>query len=198
MADDENQDNTKIDLQIKAIELKNEVLDLVGGQMYVDESDDIDPAIAVQFWENVAAYERAPRGTLLGQLKQIGVSMPPADTMSDELLSLRLWEVIDALISLGVCLEDTDHLSDRELYNVLLSNLLTEEVTLMPGNSGYAFHTSPIGSGSEEDMYVYHRYYASEESRLSWLEQFPDDVMPPREVPPYDRDSAIQRRFNAE
>jgi hypothetical protein len=195
MTDDKNDEPTQIDLQLQAIELKNEVLDLVGGQMHIEEADDIDPAIAVQFWENVAAYEKAPRGTLLSQLEQMGLLMPPADTLGDELLSLRLWEVLDALVQLRVFLEDTDHLSDRELYTVLLSDLLTEEVALMPGNSGFAFHTSPIGSGSEEDMQIYHRYYASEESRLSWLEQFPDDVMPPRETPPYDRDSTIQQRF---
>ncbi|MFS8119282.1 MAG: hypothetical protein ACMG55_12425, partial [Microcoleus sp.] len=44
-----------------------------------------------------------------------------------------------------------------------------------------------IGSGSQEDMLIHHRFFASEESRQSWMKSFPDYEMPPREKPPYDR-----------
>ncbi len=43
-------------------------------------------------------------------------------------------------------------------------------------------------SGSDEDTDAFLRYYAVEHTRRLWLVDFPDDVMPPHEELPYDRD----------
>jgi hypothetical protein len=40
-------------------------------------------------------------------------------------------------------------------------------------------------------MFLYHKFYASEESRQRWLRDFPDEPMPPHEDPPYDRDGNL-------
>ena len=40
--------------------------------MSIHEADDIDPAIAEQFWENVVAYEKAPFITHLAKLERTG------------------------------------------------------------------------------------------------------------------------------
>ena len=50
-----------------------------------------------------------------------------------------------------------------------------------------------VGSGSEEDMELYHRYYADDEARAAWARSFPDDVIPPKEKPPYDRDRLLPK-----
>ena len=195
MENDPNEHPSDIDRQIRAIELKNEALDIVGGQMHSWEADDTDPAVAEQFWENVVAFESAPKGTLAGRLEEIGVSLPAADTLDEPSLYLKLWEMGGALAGLGVVLESTEHLSDRELYILLVSDLLREEATIMPASAGWTYHISPIGSGSEEDMQIHHRYYASEEERQSWLRQFPDEVLPAREPPRYERDARLQQLF---
>jgi len=42
------------------------------------------------------------------------------------------------------------------------------------------------------------KYFADEESRASWLAQFPDYEMPPHQEPPDDRDRHLpQRDFGA-
>ncbi len=43
-------------------------------------------------------------------------------------------------------------------------------------------------SGSERDIHAWLKYYADEETRQRWAEDFPNDVVPPHEDPPYDRD----------
>ena len=69
MPPDPNELPSHIDRQLRAIELKNEALDLAGGQMHAMESDDMDPAIAEQFRENVVAFETAPSATLVDRLE---------------------------------------------------------------------------------------------------------------------------------
>jgi len=48
-----------------------------------------------------------------------------------------------------------------------------------------------IGSGSEDDIYLWMKYYADEETRQDWQERWPDYEMPQHEDPPYDRDRFI-------
>jgi hypothetical protein len=195
MTNEPDDRRTDIDRQLRAIELKNVVQDISGGQMHVVESEDADPEIAEQFWENVVAFETAPRTTLADRLEANGVTLPPADTLGESQIHSKLWEIADALAGLGVCIENTDHLSDRELYEILCSDLLREEGAFMSDRAGWTYHISPIGSGSEEDMQIHHRYYASEEDRRRWLRDFPEDILPPRETLPYDRDRALMQRF---
>ena len=54
-------------------------------------------------------------------------------------------------------------------------------------------HIDLVGSGSEEDIANYLRYYADESTRRDWAREFPDLVLPPHEQPPYDRDRRLPR-----
>lgn len=191
MSHESDQVPPAIERQIRAIELKNEAQDLVQFKMYVEEAEDIEPEIAVQFWEQVVDYHKPPSITILAKLENSGVQMPDPEGLSDEALSATLWQVINGLAELRVFLDSTDHLSDRQLYSVLKSELLMERVPDAPVNEGASFHTGPIGSGSEEDMQIYHRYYADNRSRKRWLKDFPDYNMPPKEKPPFDRDRRL-------
>ena len=115
---------------------------------------------------------------IVREIEILGLKQEAKEAAGGEMTT---WEAEDMYIS------DTDHLSDRELYNWLWEEGLCEQ-TKRPKGSGWNWHTSPIGSGSEEDTLIHHRYFASEESRQSWMKSFPDYEMPPREKPPFDRD----------
>jgi hypothetical protein len=45
-----------------------------------------------------------------------------------------------------------------------------------------------VGSGSPEDVHLYLKHYAEEETRQQWAKDWPEDVIPEHENPPYDRD----------
>jgi hypothetical protein len=62
---------------------------------------------------------------------------------------------------------------------------------VFPPGSGWRHHIDLIGSGSEEDIQLGLRYYDSEQQRQRWAKDFPDDVIPPHEDPPYDRDRRL-------
>jgi hypothetical protein len=92
-----------------------------------------------------------------------------------------------------VFVEQTDHLSDRELYTHLWTDSLREETKAMPLAPNSAYHIQLLGSYSEEDMQLYLKYYADEAWRRQWHKDWPNDPIPPHEDPPYDRDRLLPK-----
>ena len=174
-------------------DLKRRAAELCGGEMNVGGLDDCPAETEEAFWEQVVDYEEAPWTTHFQQLETAGVSLPPPDSLNDEELTAKLWEVIHKLALLRVFIEDTDHLSDRELYTHLWSNSLREETKALPPAANSEYHIQMLGSGSEEDNRLYLKYYADDAARQHWQEEFPNDPIPRHEDPPYDRDRLLPK-----
>lgn len=173
--------------------LKRRAEELSGGQMEAGSLDDYPAEVEEGFWKHVVDYEEAPWTTNFQQLENAGVSLPQPDSLTDEELSAKLWEVIQKLALLHVFIEQTDHLSDRELYSHLWTDSLREESKAMPVVAGFACHIQLLGSGSEEDMLLYLKYYADDDFRRQWHKDWPNDPIPAHENPPYDRDRLLPK-----
>jgi hypothetical protein len=169
-------------------ELERQVDELAGGESFGWKSDDLSPELEEEFLRGVIAYETAPWTTHFQQLEEAGVELPSPESMDDEKLTAKLWEVIEALARMRVFLSNTNHLSDRELYTELWNNVLREETRAMVFDEYSAWHIDMIGSGSEEHTYLWMKYYADEITRRRWKKDWPDYEMPEHEDPPYDRD----------
>ncbi|HXF39978.1 MAG TPA: hypothetical protein VN687_09715, partial [Blastocatellia bacterium] len=191
MADGNGRDDPKRQKRIE--NLKRQVDELTGGEMAGWKSPDLTPELEEEFLRGVVAYESAPWTTHYQQLEEAGVELSDPDTMDDEKLTARLWEVIEALARKRVFLESTNHLSDRELYTLLWSDELREEIPDMVFDEYSAWHIDLIGSGSEEDIYLWMKYYADEKTRRQWMKDWPDYEMPDHEDPPYDRDGRLRQ-----
>ena len=61
----------------------------------------------------------------------------------------------------------------------------------MPLDEDSACHMSPLGGCSEEDIHLYLKYYADEQWRRDWQEEYPEEILPDHEEPPYDRDRLL-------
>lgn len=155
--------------------------------MATDDPEDLHDLFARQ----VAAYEEREPSTLFDLLPESGISLPTPEELNDDEISRKLWDIIHGLAQLGTFLHHTDHLSDRDLYIYLWSDALREEAVLMPENPSYAYHIDLVGSGSEEDIQLFLKYYASNKERREWLKDWPADPIPDREKPPYDRDRRL-------
>lgn len=127
-------------------------------------------------------------------LAETGVELLPAEALTDEEITEKLWEVIRGLAFLGIYLQSTNHLSDRELYEMLVGELLLEETLVMPGDPEFACNLDLVGSGSDADVDRWLRYYADQETREDWASQWPDYQMPERATPPFDRDRYLPSR----
>src|SRR6478736_448853 len=182
------------DDQEKRIEdLKRHAEELCGGQMEIGAVDDFPEEMEEAFWKHIVDYEEAPWTTHFQQLENAGVSLPSPDSLKDEELTEKLWEIIQKLALLHVFIEQTDHLSDRELYTHLWANSLREETKAMPMVAGSAWHIQLLGGCSEEDMQLYLKYYADEDWRRQWHKDWPKDPIPAHEDPPYDRDRLLPK-----
>jgi hypothetical protein len=182
------------DDQDKRIEdLKRRAEELCDGQMELNGPDDCSAEVEEAFWKHVVDYEEAPWTTHFQQLETAGVSLPSPDSLNDHELTEKLWEVIHKLALLRVFIEQTDHLSDRELYRHLWTDSLREETKVLPPDANSAWHIQMLGSGSEEDNQLYLKYYADDDFRQHWQEDWPNDPLPAHEDPPYDRDRLLPK-----
>jgi hypothetical protein len=177
--------------------LKRRAQELCGGQMEVGSLDDYPEEVPAEveegFWKYVVDYEQAPWTTHFQQLENAGVSLPAPDSLKDEEVTARLWDLIQKLALLHVYIEQTDHLSDRELYTHLWSDSLREETKALPLVAGSAYHIQLLGGCSEEDMLLYLKFYADDDFRRQWHKDWPKDPMPRHENPPYDRDRLLPK-----
>lgn len=158
------------------------------GRMVVYESENLGPGLQEQFWQQVVEFETAGTTDLVKELKAVGVDLPDPDSLNDEALHSALWATIEALGRMRVYLDQTDHLSDRELYTLLWRDLLPEEMAALDVDGGSAWHIDILGGWSEEDTALYLKYYADETTRQHWRSEFPDYDSADHADPPYDRD----------
>jgi hypothetical protein len=187
-------DEATVDREIRIERMKRELEEIADGKLFSGGLGPVSLQIEETFLEQALAYERAEFDTHFNRLVQRGGAMPPAAELDDAALSANLAKVVHELGKLHYFLYDTDHLSDRELYDWLLKSGLRDESPDISGIPGGAWHTSPIGAGTAEDTPIWLKYYASEENRRRWQLDFPDDPIPDRESPPFDRDRHLPRR----
>jgi hypothetical protein len=180
------------DIQIRLEKLKQEVAALSKG-MRVHVSADCPPEIEEQLWKRVIAFEHATEVQPFEVLVLSGVSLPPPEDLDDVELTVKLWEVIRRLAFLGMYLFFTDHLSDRQLYARLWTDVLREPAELQPDDPDVACDVDLTEPGSEEGILLYLRYYADEDGRRRWAEEWPDHPMPDAEQLPFDRDRDLPR-----
>ena len=141
-----------------------------------------------RFLEQILFMEGIEEKPLIEQLENAGVRVPSPEDLDDAKLHEKLWDVIHAMALAGHYLTHTDHLSDRELYELLWTEILQEPTSVNPDTSTTSCHIDILGGCSDEDLRIRMQYYADEDERLDWQNEFPDFEMPAKEPRPYDRD----------
>jgi len=78
-------------------------------------------------------YLHAPLTTNGQQLQEIGYDIKPyVEAWLDEEVHMNLLNVVDGLTILSTYIHNTEHLSDRELYQYILTNVLSESIRDLP------------------------------------------------------------------
>lgn len=146
-----------VDREIRLEKMKRELQELNSESMISGSFGNVSPELEEIFLERVCEFEKAGLDTNFNRLVQRGVEMAPPAELDDSNLHAKLQEVLQTLGQMRCFLHDTDHLSDRELYTWLWTDGLREETPDM-AQLGGAWHTSPIGSCTEEDIAVHLTY----------------------------------------
>ncbi len=154
------------------------------------------------FWRRVLEFEEAEgqESSLVKTrhllLDRVGINPPAAGGLSDAEIKQHLSNLIEGLAHLRIFLQYTDHLSDRELYTLLLAHVLEEAVHDNSPDSHFnsTVDMSVLGLAENDDgSQIYLQYYADELIREQWAIDFPEDPLPPHEDPPYRRDSSLPK-----
>jgi len=172
-------------------EMEEKIQKLSGGRAEIGFSPTCPEALHEKFLEHVLAFEESEKVTLYDELVKGGVQLSPPEELAGERLESKLWDVIRGMALLGAYLHNTNHLSDRDLYDRLWREILPKPTVVMPMNPSFAQHIDMIGSGSEEDIRLFLKYYADEEDRQDWARRWPNDDLPEHETFPFDRDAAL-------
>ncbi len=146
------------------------------------------------YLKRMSEWEAGGGTTTSKQLIERGVPLPAPDSMNDEQLHEKLWQVIRGMAETRHYLYSTNHLSDRELYTYLWSEYMNEQTMDLTGLTDCGCHLDLLGSGSDEDTFLSFKYYDGSEQRAEWMASFPDYEMPTHEDPPYDRDRLLPKR----
>jgi hypothetical protein len=179
----------KVEKQERHIQEMKERLQKKGGnsmELYIKDSLPLD--LKEKILESILSMEEANERPLFDYLEEDGVDLPAPETLDDSQVHDKLWEVIRAMAGLNQYLYNTDHLSDRRLYEILWGDLLRESAFISPDNGCITGHIDILGGCSEEDCLNRLKYYAEENERESWAEEYPEEAIPDHEDPPYDRD----------
>ena len=104
--------------------------------------------------------------------------------LTDFELSNELWRLIDLLYQKQLVLDFTDHLSDRELYDIICYDILPSKEKMLAVRNGY-LHWDCAGVGEDQEIWL--RYYATNDEREAW-EDANDRTAPYHIDPPYYRD----------
>src|SRR5438128_6797506 len=83
----------------------------------ISHESDLPADMEEEFLKHILEFETAEQLTLMQWLENAGIEVPAPEELTDELLSDKLWEVINRMASLGAYLHNTNHLSDRKLYS---------------------------------------------------------------------------------
>jgi hypothetical protein len=169
-------------------EMKERLHENGGDSMELFIKDSLSLDMKERILESIISMEEAQERPLFDYLEEAGVPLPRPETLNDAQVHDRLWEVIQAMADLNQYLYHTDHLSDRQLYETLWFDILRESVSINVEDDSNAGFIDILGGCSEEDCQNRLKYYAEEDDRESWAEQYPEDFIPDQEDPPYDRD----------
>jgi hypothetical protein len=81
--------------------------------------------------------EQAKMTTNRDQLEELNIMVPTPSMISkrsDEWCHTKLWNIIYGLARLGIFLQDTDHLTDRDFLTHLGSHVLADKISDLPPN----------------------------------------------------------------
>jgi len=135
-----------------------------------------------EYLASMLAWEVAPV-LPIAQWFEPELQPPAPQALSDDDLHRALWETLERLYERRIVLEHTDHLSDRELYCLILRDILPSPEKMIEGTSRYLRWDCAL---ADDDPIVWLRYYATDEQRQQWAQQT-GRLLPKRQKPPFKR-----------
>lgn len=173
----------QVDQLLRNARLRDELEPLLDESIAWVDTQRMPTAVENDFLESILEWERAPMEPIRDWFDPPLDPPDPRRLNSNQLRNVLL-EVVERLFEKRVVLDFTDHLTDRELYALVLRDILPSYEKKLERGGAYLHWDC---SGAESDPSDWLRYYASDADREMWEEETGDSA-PQRREPPYRRD----------
>lgn len=135
-----------------------------------------------EYLASMLAWERAPV-LPIAQWFDPPLSLPSPDALTSAELQDLLWRTIHDLYGKHIVLDFTDHLSDYQLFRLIIRDILPSPEKKLDMSSTY-LHWHCLDPTDDPDIWL--RYYASSEERDAWAKES-GEPLPAVEQPPFAR-----------
>jgi hypothetical protein len=135
-----------------------------------------------EFLAQMLAWERAPV-LPIAKWFQPELVLPPPDQLTEFQLHKLLSETIERLYSQRIVLDFTDHLTDRQLYCLILRDILPSPEKKLDLPRNY-LHWHFLDVESQPEIWL--AFYASDDERDLWASET-GQPLPARRQPPHPR-----------
>jgi hypothetical protein len=171
----------EVDQLLLNARLRDEIEPFLDDSVTWIDTESVPTPVENEFLASMLAWERAPVIPIY-QWFSPELVLPHPDRLKEEELHEVLWDTIDKLFQNRIILDFTDHLSDRQLYTLILRDILPAHEKKIDHNDNY-LHWDCI---SDESPDTWLRFYAEDADREAWAEET-GQRLPPSETPPYPR-----------
>lgn len=162
--------------------LRDELEPFFDESLQILDSGRVPIRVENEFLAAILAWERAPVLPIARWFSP-AIAPPQAEHLSADELHEVLWDIINKLASRRIYLDFTDHLSDAELYRVVIRDILPSQEKMVDLTS-HCIYFNCAEWDYDPDTWL--RYYASEEERQGYLEET-GEPLPPVESSPFPR-----------
>jgi hypothetical protein len=172
----------EVDQLLLNAQLRDELEPFLDESVHILDSRRLPTSDENEFLAQMLAWERAPV-LPISRWFEPELVLPAPDKLTDAKLHACLWETLERLYDRRIVLDFTDHLSDRQLYTLIIRDILPshEKKIDLPRNYLH-WHCLDLDAAPE----IWLSYYASEEEREVWSEET-QQPLPERLPLPYPR-----------
>ncbi len=172
----------QVDQLLRNARLRDEIEPFVDESIAMLDSRRLPIDVENEFLESMLDWERSPV-LPISQWFDPELQLPAPDTLDDGRLHGELVVAVKRLHDRQIVLEFTDHLSDRELYCLILRDILpAQEKRLRAGRQWLRWQCLD----AETDAAIWLAFYADDDQRDDWLAEH-GGRLPPRRIPPFPR-----------
>jgi hypothetical protein len=136
------------------------------------------------------AVAQAPLTCEREVMRRAGILLPDAEDLDDVQVTANLWLIIEWLAMRQTFVSQTDHLSDRQLYEAFVERVLIEEIPDVPPVASEVGIIQMTADGSKDGTATWLTFYATDDERREWHDDTGQHI-PIKQATPFDRDRIL-------
>lgn len=177
------QKSNEVDQLIRNAQLREELEPFLDESVFVVDTDKMSTEMENEFIESLLAWESAPVLPIANWFNP-PLQLTPPNQLDEDELSAKLAFAIDSLASKNIALECTEHLSDNDLYRLIIREILPSKEKMVE-SQGSQITWQCIDQERDEEDWL--QYYATDLERAAWESENPGRELPAMKTAPFQR-----------